>query len=265
MTIVSQPFASVIIESANAKGVSGETNIVAPSGGGIPPLTGQVVFLANWETDIGFLPFFDDTGLQRLDGTATVGTVNPKFGIGALEGNGTAVTRIENENATLMDIRVSTRSWTLEGWLRFNSGGPSSPGADRDIVSVRQRNGGSYIWQLVQGATGDSPRTLRLAEDMANLAERNLIFDVPELIEPDRWYHTALVNNAGLWTLFLDGVSQATATPNLVWISTFDADHFDLFYAVDVTSTNRFDSNRYLMDQALYTTDFDPVGPLTES
>lgn len=264
MTIISQPFAGININSANtvdSVSVGGKTTIIAP------PVTGgdgQVVFLANWETNIGSLPPFDDTGLQTLTGDTLVGTVNPKFGIGALEGDGIMDTLITTANATLMDIRVATRSWTLETWIRFNSGGDNFPGTARDISIIRQRNNpGAYFWELIHGATNSSPRTLRIVENMDGIGSRTTVFTSPQLISVDTYFHIALVNDAGLWTLFVEGVPQATATPNLVWLGTVDADHFGLAIIPDFFSSNIFDSQRYTMDEAIYTGPFTPIGPLT--
>lgn len=145
--------------------------------------------------------FIDSSSYARspaLNINATISTAQAKFGSAAGSFPGNAY--LQYSAAT--ELNMTTGDWTIEGFVYVTTLGASS------LITQKASGTGFYPWQLFYNAAG-------------NLIFRGFDNGTPTLLftitsgtamTTGAWYHWAITRSGSTFTLWLNGVSQGTAS-----------------------------------------------------
>ena len=171
--------------------------LLNPDAGDTDPYFSSVSLLLHMDGANGSTTFTDSSSnafTMTAAGNAQISTTQSKFGgaSGYFDGNGDTVTASANAA-----FAFGTGDFTIEGWFYSLTSGTSQRGmVDSRTVAIgtnglmlRENNGGFLVY--LNNATILSTTTGRVA---------------------NQWQHLALVRSGTTLTLYVDGVSKATAT-----------------------------------------------------
>lgn len=208
----------------------------APAGGGAVPW-GEVVLLLHCNGSDGSTTVTDASGYSQsvtASGDAQISTAQARFGSASLllDGTGDYLT-VAGSSANAL-----TADFTIEAWIRLSA----MPSAQTYLVGW---DGTQYVAISTLGVVSATSTSTATA---------------PAALSLDTWHHVAIVREAGVGRVYLDGVGGATAasfgdmgsgTPAL-WIGTFSG------LSGGAKISGHLDELRVVNGTAVYTEDFSP-------
>lgn len=145
-------------------------------------------------------------------------TTSPKFGTASLvvpnvnaSTSNSYLVATPFAHGSVLDI-FSTAAWTIECFFKINTGGASSPGLY--LINYGAALDGSNCSNIVMSARETGGTLTVTVEDYSAFGTGNTITNANNPASPGLWHHVALVENAGVVTLYLDGIASSTAPWN---------------------------------------------------
>ena len=190
-----------ISAALNAAGASKATGVSALIPNYAEPNFSSVSLLLHMEGANGGTTFTDSSSYARtpaLNNNATTSTAQAKFGNSAGLFPGTAYLIYSHTTA----LEMSTGDWTIEGFVYVTTLGSNS------IITIKATGTGFYPWQLYYNATGN------LVFQAFDNGTPTLLFTITSgtAMATGAFYHWAITRSGSTFTLWLNGVSQGTAT-----------------------------------------------------
>lgn len=164
------------------------------------PNFANVSLLLHMDGVNGGIVFTDSSSYARsvaANNNATISITQSMFGGSSGFFNGTAY--LIYSHAT--ELNLTTGDWTIEGFVNATTLGTNS------VMIVKATGTGVYPWQLYYDATGN------LVFSAYSTAQA-LLFTITAAtrITTGVWNHWAMTRSGSTFTLWLNGVSQGTAT-----------------------------------------------------
>jgi hypothetical protein len=215
------------------------------AGGSTNPYFSSVSLLLHMDGTNASTVFADSSSNNltvTANGSAQIGTSNPKWGTGSGVFNGSGYIVASNSL-----LNISTGNFTIEAWLYFNS-----VAAGQQPLSIYSNTSVSFA--IYTTSSGKVNYYLSSNGASWNIASGVQIGS----IATSQWYHIALVRNSNVFTPYLGGVSgtQTTSSSSLNSQQQFVAGVSPNF------STGWFngyiDDVRITKGVALYTSNFTP-------
>jgi hypothetical protein len=153
---------------------------------------------------------FDNTGFNALEtvGDAQIDTSVKKYGTGSMEFDGTGDRLVFPPSP---DVAFGTGDFTIEFWMNSNNVGGDS---QRGFFQTSDTAGGlktTYTSGVVVGQGLSGSATPLTGGIWANVIG-NIIGSSTPVVTTSVWYHIALVRNSGTVTLYVNGVSNGSAS-----------------------------------------------------
>ena len=150
-----------------------------------------------------------------MNGAAALTTTNPKFGTASLAIPGATLSASNYVYTPMtalgpLDI-FSTNNWTFECF--FNITGAT--GLELILATIGGRFDGGIEHSMIISASY-SGGTLTVSAYDYDAFVGTITLSTTTTTTLNTWHHMALVNNAGITTIYLDGVPNVTTTP--VWV-----------------------------------------------
>lgn len=152
----------------------------------------------------------DDMGRHTLTaaGDAVRSTSGPKYGVGclALGGNGDYLTAPDSKDFEFLD-----NDFTIEAWIY-----PGGAGTYRAITAKSSRNDGSGAGSFVV-QINDSNKLYCGASDVTTGFSVSIIGSTD--VVAGQWHHVAFTRSGSVFTIWLNGQSQGTASSSLTLLN----------------------------------------------
>ena len=214
----------------------------------------NTLMLLHCDGSDGSTTFIDDNGLTRSAvgvtafGDAAISIDQNKFGVASAVFDGTDdKLQIAKEQ---LDF-INNDEWTVEGWIRRTNG----TGSFQQIFGLWDNNS-SANRSLFIGCDSDStdPEFVVYTYDSNGNIDTSVTSDGGTSIANNTWYHFAVVKDTTNLTLYLNGVSQDSASS-----TTYRAPQVD--YSIGSTIDNALEWNGYIdevrvSNTARYTSNF---------
>lgn len=265
MTIVSQPFATVNIESANAAGdpVTGTTRIITPPQ---PDTPGITKLLLNFDGALGSQPANDDTGFRTLTYvTNNPGSVDePTIQAGGAFGNGMGGSAFDNGNngssqlqtEFTEDLDISNKDWCAEGW--FSLAGSPAISANNTLLDLRIDVDNRLTVSVNRGSVGEF--NLSLSYEFNNAGAGSMIGATMTVVPAQQFAWAVTVIGDDI-TLYLDGAVYLTVDKTgLNW----GPGAYQATFTFRPSWAPIVDSLRIVTDCGVIAGPYLPSGPLTE-
>ena len=186
-----------------------------------------------------------------LAGTPTISTTQSKYGgaSGSFLNNGDYLSF-----ASSQDFLFASGDFTIEAWIYPIAPATDPFGMERVIVGIWSAvTPSAQSWQLyLQGGS------LKFIAEI--ITGDNVVFDVPNVITQEQWYHVAVVRNGTQMYLFVDGVRVSTyncGTSNMTdGSNTLGVGGYNRGNSTSATFNGYIDDLRITKGVARYTADF---------
>ena len=109
--------------------------------------------------------------------------------------------------ASTSDLAFGTGDWTMEGWFYWNNKDTGGNGSEQMLFDYRTSGQGAY--PLVFKNSNDN---IRFRANIGSVP--NVTIDGATIVN-SVWYHIAACRSSGTTKLFINGVSQGSATDSV--------------------------------------------------
>lgn len=176
------------------------------------------------------------SGVTWTPTNVSIGTTDKKFGSGAMSGGAAYNHYLKSDQ----NFTIGTSDFTFEGWVKVTIGS-----GNRAALVVP-----SYMNFVLYANSGIAPKVNFPGGFITGA------------MTSGAWSHFAIVRSAGVCSLFIEGVKQATTvvdTTNVAAARIILGSNISGFYGIGL-----LDEFRFTLGAALYTTNFTPpTGPFT--
>lgn len=159
------------------------------------------------------------------------------------------------DDGTGSDFVLGTNDFTVEAWVKFNSIATD----DGCIISKHYTSIPSWL-ELRLGSSGKIKTQVSF-----NGSSWGITYDSSDSVTTDRWHHIALVRNGSVFTTYIDGVANGTASSSsAVATNTAYNTRIGARGGLDQKLSGYISNVRVVNGAALYTASFNvPSEPLT--